>query len=125
MDIDEYVQGAVAGTCGNLYRGVVGNLNRYPIPLFPASGCGELLDVGCGWGRWTFAGERAGYHATGLDVDANTIAAATRVAEQIDSGARFVRGTAHELPFEDESFDMVFSYSVLQHLPESRIPEVF
>ena len=38
--------------------------------------------------------------------------------------AEYVVGDARELPFEDGSFDAVFSYSVLQHLAKEDVPRV-
>jgi 2-polyprenyl-3-methyl-5-hydroxy-6-metoxy-1,4-benzoquinol methylase len=116
--IDSYVEQSIVKTHGNLYRGRA--LTRYPIPAFPL-GPGEgrsLLDIGCNWGRWTVAAARAGYRATGVDPKEKAVAAARRVAEQLGVGADYVVGDARQLPFPDDSFDLVFSYSVLQHLPK-------
>jgi SAM-dependent methyltransferase len=44
------------------------------------------------------------------------VAAARRVAGELGSASEFVVADARRLPFPDESFDVVFSYSVLQHL---------
>jgi SAM-dependent methyltransferase len=114
--IDSYVERSIVKTHGNLYRGR--SLTRYPIPAFPI-GPGEsrsLLDVGCNWGRWTVAATRAGYRATGVDPKEKALEAARRVAEQLGIEADYVVGDARHLPFPDDSFDLVFSYSVLQHL---------
>jgi SAM-dependent methyltransferase len=121
--VDEYVRQAILKTHGNLYRGV--RLTRYPIPAFPLDpGAGRsLLDIGCNWGRWTIAASRAGYRATGVDPTKKAVAAARRVARQLGVGAEYVVGDARQLPFADGSFDVVFSYSVLQHLskPDVRL----
>lgn len=125
MQIDEHVQAAVAGTCGNLYLPLVGQLTRYPIPTFPLRGSGALLDIGCGWGRWTIAAAHAGFVAEGIDPDGAAVAAAQRIAAQIGSRARFAVGRAEELPFADASFDAAFSFSVLQHLPADTVWATF
>jgi SAM-dependent methyltransferase len=125
VPVDPYVQSAVAGTCGNLYLGAVGRLERYPIPAFPLDGPGRLLDVGCGWGRWSIAAARAGFTATGVDPDEDAIAAARRVARDLGSSATFVGGSADRLPFDDASFDVVFSFSVLQHLSDEVVERAF
>jgi 2-polyprenyl-3-methyl-5-hydroxy-6-metoxy-1,4-benzoquinol methylase len=119
--VDEHVRASLIKTHGNLYRGA--RLTRYPIPPFPLSGGGgrALLDVGCNWGRWTIAAARAGWHATGVDRAKKSVGAAGRVAEQLGVDAEYVVGDVRELPFADDSFDAVFSYSVLQHLAKEDV----
>jgi SAM-dependent methyltransferase len=118
--VDPYVETLIVGTHGNLYRGVRG-LSRYPIPRFPfpRAAPGRLLDVGCNWGRWTIAARRAGYEPVGIDPSIQAIVAAARIARQLDEDVAYVVGDARSLPFPDESFDVVFSYSVLQHFDDA------
>jgi SAM-dependent methyltransferase len=122
--VDEHVRASLIKTHGNLYRGA--RLTRYPIPPFPlADGQGRaLLDLGCNWGRWTIAADRAGWRATGIDRAKKSVGAARRVAEQLDVEAEYVVADARELPFADASFGAVFSYSVLQHLGKEDVPLV-
>ena len=47
--------------------------------------------------------------------------ASQRVSSSLGIRARYVCGDARYLPFRDESFDAVFSYSVLQHLSETDV----
>ncbi len=116
--IDEFVQGEVPYTSGNLYFSLQNRLSRYPIPdIRLAHGNGErLLDVGCNWGRWTIAAGQKGFRPVGLDPSLRAVLAARRVAKQLNVEADFVVGDARFLPFSDNSFDVVFSYSVYQHL---------
>jgi 2-polyprenyl-3-methyl-5-hydroxy-6-metoxy-1,4-benzoquinol methylase/uncharacterized protein YbaR (Trm112 family) len=115
--IDPYVQRMVAHTCGRLYQSAVGRLSRYPIPeiaLPPTSGA-RLLDIGCGWGRWSISAARKGYSVVGIDPSLEAAGAATRVSRQLGVEATFVVADGRHLPFPDASFDAVFSYGVLQH----------
>ena len=122
VTVDPLVAKYLVKTHGNLYRGV--ELTRYPIPDFPLRGPGRLLDIGSNWGRWTIAAVRAGFRATGIDSKEKAIAAARRVAAQLEVEADYLVGDALALPFEDGSFDVVHSYSVLQHLPKEDVAQV-
>src|SRR4051812_45764555 len=115
--IDPVVQELVLATCGNLYRPLVGRLTAYPITdlALPFGEARSFLEVGCNWGRWCVAASRRGYVATGVDPSLRAVLAAKRVAAQLDVDPAYVVGDARHLPFVAESFDVVFSYSVLQH----------
>ncbi len=125
--VDEFVDDWIVNTNGNLYWRVRGCLPRYPIPAWPARPAnrrGEMLvDLGCGWGRWTIAAVRAGYSAWGVDVHLDALWAAQRVAQQLGAGADFACCDALRLPFRPASIDFVFSYSVLQHLEKNSVRE--
>ena len=115
--IDSFVQGEIVHTNGNLYFPVLNNLKRYPIPEFRLGrGSGErLLDVGCNWGRWSISAAQNNYLPIGIDPSLDAVLAARRVAKQLGVKADFVCGDARFLPFADDAFDVVFSYSVFQH----------
>ncbi len=116
--IDPVVSYLVAATNGIAYKHLLGKLDHYPIPSFPLDGKGQLLDLGCSWGRWTLAAAKRGFEVVGLDPSLGALMAARRVAGALDIRSRYVCGDARFLPFRDVSFDAVFSYSVLQHLSE-------
>lgn len=117
FEIDAFVQGEIPYTSGNLYFSVQNKLKRYPIPETRLSqGNGErLLDIGCNWGRWSIAAAQKGYLPVGLDPSLDAVLAARRVSKQLGIEADFVVGDARFLPFADDSFETVFSYSVFQH----------
>jgi SAM-dependent methyltransferase/uncharacterized protein YbaR (Trm112 family) len=116
--IDPVVAFMVGATSGYMYKHLIGTLDSYPIPdlrLPPGRGK-RLLDIGCNWGRWSIAAARKGYDVVGIDPQLGAVMAAKRVTGSLGLPARFVVGDARYLPFPDDSFDHVFSYSVLQHL---------
>jgi SAM-dependent methyltransferase/uncharacterized protein YbaR (Trm112 family) len=125
--IDPFVNDWLVNTNGNLYWRVRGRLKRYPIPGWPfGSGEGRLLlDIGCGWGRWSNSAARAGFHPIGMDVHLDALAAATRVSRQLGLQADYVCGDVEHLPLGTASVDTVFSYSVLQHLDRRKVAEFF
>ncbi len=121
--IDDFVQGEVPYTSGNLYFSVQHKLTRYPIPSVRLpQGHGErLLDIGCNWGRWSIAAAAKGYRPVGLDPSLDAVLAARRVAMQVGAAADFVVGDARFLPFADDAFDTVFSYGVFQHFSKDNV----
>lgn len=117
-EIDPFVRGAIGATNGGLYQHLVGNLSEYPIPRLrlPPGGDRSFLEIGCNWGRWCIAAGRLGYRPVGIDPSLKSIRAARRVAKQLGIDSAFVVADGRFLPFRDQSFDQIFSYSVLQHL---------
>jgi SAM-dependent methyltransferase len=67
------------------------------------TGDGPCLDVGCGTGVATAVVAELGWSAVGVDVSAELLALAQA------RGIEAVEGSAHSLPFEDESFDAATS----------------
>ncbi len=118
--VDPVVAYLIAATNGLMYRHLIGKLDRYPIPEIPIPpGRGRrLLDVGCSWGRWSLAASAAGYDTVGIDPSLGAVMAARRVARQLGSSNRYLVGDARYLPFAAGTFDVVFSYSVIQHFSE-------
>lgn len=116
--IDPVVSFMIGATSGNAYKSLQGKINKYIIPNFPLmdgkSKC--LLDIGSNWGRWCISASRAGFNPIGLDPQIGALLAAKRVCKQLGISAHFVCGDARKLPFFGGCFDMVFSYSVIQHL---------
>jgi SAM-dependent methyltransferase len=78
----------------------------------PPSASSDLLDVGCGSGWSSFSFARAGYQATGIDLN-------SRAFEPPDTrNLSFREGSALAVPFEDASFDVVVTYQCLEHIPD-------
>lgn len=115
--VDPFVQQVVSAAAGRLFKHRRGRLEEYPIPdFFVSDGNGQLLlDLGCNWGRWSLAAAEEGYVTVGIDPSLEAVAAARRVARQLNRPANYVVADGRSLPFRQRTFDMVFSYSVLQH----------
>lgn len=120
-DPEALVQDVIAATCGNLYRHLVGKVRTYPIPeiRLPEGGGRRFLEVGCNWGRWCVSAARRGYEVAGVDPSLDAVRAARRVAERLGVRAEYLVADARHLPFPDDSFDVVFSYSVFQHFEKA------
>lgn len=82
----------------------------------------KLLDQGCGGGRYTAAWKLLGVgEAVGIDFsETGLIDAEERVANAGLKDISFVHGSVLEMPFEDESFDIVYSNGVLHHTEDWR-----
>lgn len=123
--IDPVISLLISGTSGNAYVHLTGNadVTEYPIPLIelPRGDGRLLLDVGCNWGRWSIAATRAGYRVIGIDPSLGAVMAARRLARTIDVDVKYVVADARYLPFTQETFSEVYSYSVLQHLSEENV----
>ncbi len=82
-----------------------------------------VLDIGCGAGFLSNDLAKAGHRVTGIDLSASSL----RLAETMDAtqSARYIRADAEQLPFEDESFDVVTAMDLLEHVdrPERVIAE--
>jgi SAM-dependent methyltransferase len=77
----------------------------------------DALDFGCGAGRLVQG--LAGHfdRATGVDVAASMVATAERLNRRGEACRFVLNEEAHLRRFADESFDLVYSCRVLQHMP--------
>lgn len=84
----------------------------------------QVLEVGCGCGYLSLELARSGRQVTGVDVSSVAIEQAQRHAERFPSAGApdFVCVSGLELPFPFNSFDLVFSVEVLEHLHEADVP---
>lgn len=79
---------------------------------------GKLLDVGCGCGEKANALLKIGFDVIGIDYDAERINAAKKYYPGVDFRCYYIR---HQLPFRDNSFDVIFSNSVFQYIEHESI----
>lgn len=101
------------------------NNNEYVVPKYiVAKDCGRILEVGCGSGRlynrMAQLGMQGEYH--GLEVSKEIIAQNKNKYPQ----ANWYEGEVYSLPFENNYFDLVFAFYVIEHLifPEKALMEM-
>jgi tocopherol O-methyltransferase len=91
------------------------------------SGCDQnqkpqnIIDVGCGIGGSTlYLAKKFGSQATGITLSPVQAARATERASQANLNAhvRFEVANALDMPFEDETFDLVWSLESGEHMPD-------
>ena len=75
-----------------------------------------VLDLGCGRGRWSKEYAGRGASVTGADISPEAISLVAREMPQ----HHFVCGDVADLGFPPESFDVVNSVTVLQHMPHEK-----
>ena len=70
----------------------------------------DVLDIACGNGNTAITARRMGANVTGIDITTELLDLAAEEAKiaQVD-GITWKEGDAQNLPFEDESFDVVLS----------------
>ena len=79
----------------------------------------DLLEIGVGAGTDFINWVRQGARATGIDLTERSVEL-TRERLTLEGLNADVRGAdAEQLPFADESFDIVYSYGVLHHSPDT------
>ena len=78
-----------------------------------------VLEIGVGMGadyeQWLLAGA----NATGVDLSASSLAQTRRRCELAGLKPDLRLDDAENLPFADESFDVVYSYGVMHHSPDT------
>ena len=83
-------------------------------------GFGDGLEIGSGTGYFSLNLLQLGVieRLTATDISPGMLQRLSTTAEGLGLKARTVVTEAEELPFEDESFDIVFGHAVLHHIPD-------
>ncbi|MEO8647529.1 MAG: class I SAM-dependent methyltransferase, partial [Acidobacteriota bacterium] len=69
----------------------------------------RVLDVACGSGNLAVAAAAKGADVTGIDIADNLVEAARKRASDAGLDIKFEQGDAEDLPYEDDSFDLVIT----------------
>ena len=81
---------------------------------------GRALEIGAGTGYFSLNMLQAGViaHAVCTDISPGMLETLRANARRLDLDVETVVCDAEQLPFADESFDLVFGHAVLHHLPD-------
>jgi len=82
---------------------------------------GIVLEVGCGRGAGieVILQQFQAVHVFGIDLDDLQVERARkRLQGKYEERFTLIKGDAEQLPFEDASFDAVFDFGVLHHVPD-------
>lgn len=81
----------------------------------------KILDAGCGTGKLASFWLNEGYDVLGVDISDGALAITNK------KGVKTIKADILRLPFEDNSFDLVYSDGLLEHFvnPEPVLTELF
>lgn len=91
------------------------------------AGGGDVLDVGCGFGKSTIALARALPSATihGVDLSRPLLQLALLRARESELALHFRQGRLEHLPYPDDSFDLVTASMVIHEMPPAAMRDFF
>lgn len=78
----------------------------------------RVLEVGCGMGGMAAMWAQAGAHVTAVDLNPVAVAQTRRRFALFDLPGDVRQADGRELPFDEASFDYVYSWGVLHHSPD-------
>jgi len=78
----------------------------------------KLLEIGCGAGIDSAEFARNGAHVTAVDFTDNAVSLTRNTLSEAGLTADVMKCDANNLKFSDNTFDVVYSYGVLHHIPE-------
>ncbi len=79
----------------------------------------RVLEVGVGMGADYLEWLKAGAQATGVDLSSTSLERAKRRSEMAGYAPDLRVSDAERLPFPDNTFDIVYSYGVMHHSPDT------
>ena len=77
---------------------------------------GSLLDAGCGSGKYSLPLKMRGFDVVGMDVSFKALQMLRESSNARELDIDILEGNVFQLPFRDDSFDIIWCYGVLQHL---------
>lgn len=81
---------------------------------------GKLLEIGCSMGTDLLQSARNGLQVTGIDLTEAGIDLARRRFDLYGHSADLRIGNAEQLEFDDDTFDIVYSFGVLHHTVDTQ-----
>ena len=98
-------------------------MNKLRLELLREYGFGKrILDLCCGTGSFFLPTTQWAENVFGIDFSWTMV---SRLRDSLDSGSEIantgiVQGDAQALPFEADTFDLVFSFSSLYYIPDPK-----
>jgi ubiquinone/menaquinone biosynthesis C-methylase UbiE len=124
IDVEGIKQGHRAMWAVGDYPTIAKRIEGVAQALVDRSGAGtesELLDVATGSGNVAIAAATAGARVTGLDITPELLELARVRAAEAGAEIDFIEGDAEQLPFADDSFDVVTSCFGVMFAPRQEV----
>ena|SRR3989344_6335115 len=107
LPMTQSVAGKYINDMANMYRAIWIKLFINPR---------NCLDIGCGTGRLVYFLRKLGIEAYGIEISEYAISAAEKEIQPFLQHADLTK-----IPFNDDSFDLVLSFDVMEHMERSKI----
>lgn len=79
----------------------------------------KVLDIGCGTGDYLFESKNVISEGVGIDFTKKAIVEAISKKNKMNvKNLEFVNCNAKQIPCEEETFDLIYSFAALYHIPE-------
>lgn len=94
--------------------------HRHLLPSITSMAPGSsVLEIGCGIGLDSFTMAKHGLEVTAIDLTEVAVETARTRFEKAGLRAAFQVANAEEIPYMDDTFDYVYSFGVLHHVPDT------
>jgi len=80
----------------------------------------RVLEIGAGTGRDSFPFVTQGAHVYQLDYSLHSLSIMKKIAEEEKMDVAIIGGDTFQLPFKDESFDVIFHQGLLEHFRHAK-----
>jgi ubiquinone/menaquinone biosynthesis C-methylase UbiE len=99
---------------------VIQTVGPRTVDVAGVTGDDVVLDVACGTGNATIPAARTGATVTGIDLTPSLLDAGKAAAKEAGVEIEWIEGDAQQLPFDDDSFDVVLSVFGCMFAPDHR-----
>jgi len=84
----------------------------------------EFLDLGCGLGRHTVQFAKSGFKTCSMDLSETSVEETKNWCKNENLDVNFVVGDMLKLPYEEDQFDCILSYNVINHTDTNGIKKI-
>lgn len=84
----------------------------------------DFLDLGCGLGRHSILFGKNGFNVYAFDISENAIERTRKWAEEEKLEFNYYIGDMLELPYKDESIDVIYSRNVISHTDTEGVKKI-